>query len=141
MESNEVQQVHPAWKFTAGILASAVLTGAASWLTFGGDKVTAGDFEKFDKAQRQYVSEQIQKASAESEYARDKAVIRIQLDNNTKNVATLTEQIQAVVRVQSDAAADRKITNAKLDGLSAQFAAQFAAVNTKLDEALRRDGK
>ena len=129
--------VNPIWKQAAMVLVAILVTGGTAWLTFGGDKVTVVDFDKFDRSQRQYVAEQISKAASESDYTRERGVIRIQLDNNTKNVATLTEQIQAVVRAQSDAAADQKITNAKLDALSAQV----AAIGSKLDEVLRRGSK
>lgn len=127
----------PLWKQAAVVLLAMMVTGATAWLTFGGDKVTEGQLRDSKIELQQHVADQIAKASAESDYSRDKALIRDQLDSLRSTVGTLAQQVQAVIRTQSDAAADQKIANAKLDTLSAQV----GAINSKLDEALRRDGK
>ena len=129
MASGEAD-VSPIWKQAAIVLIAVVVTGGGAWLSFGGDKVTESDLER-------RVDEKIAKAASESEYSRDKALIRNQLDTLTAAQARLTEQVQALAAAQADAAADRKVTNAKLDALTATV----AAMDSKLDHALRSSGK
>ena len=99
------------------------MTGGGAWLSFGGDKVTESDLER-------RVDEKIAKAASESEYCATRRSSETSSTTLTAPRRGSLSRVQALAAAQADAAADRKVTNAKLDALTATVAAMDRSLIT-----------